>query len=372
MNVLNKILYAVLLLSIAWLLNCTKELPPDVVEEPVFGIRATFDSSQYLFTAGDSPTPYLFTDWYLSGGGTVNCTGAFADSACWKAGCAPRLLFEFRNDKPDASVSPDDLFRMGRVFTFRGSKDIEYRVSASVGADSALYNNIRWIWQGSVYQGTSVSLATTSSLIQPLSVVAFHQNSGLLSSERNVVFDKTRPQAPFVRLGITPIQGTLNRRVEAIATPSGGTFTYNWSNGRTTNSFIDQTVGSSYSVTIQDTFGQTATAQIDSVGGFLPQPVKSPDIILNTSFATPTNTLQTGTVLIQWKDPLGRIWRSDTAPQPNGSSLWIISAEPYSDNEKGQKTYKVSVGFKGVLFNESGTQSIPMSGQGIIAVAYRA
>ncbi len=81
------------------------------------------------------------------------------------------------------------------------------------------------------------------------------------------------------------------------------------------------------------------------------------------------DSLQLGTVLIQYTDTDGMVYRSDFQEQSNLSDFTIIAVEDYENNENGDKTKKLTVSGNCVLYDEFGaSKDFPF--EGIIAVAY--
>lgn len=76
-----------------------------------------------------------------------------------------------------------------------------------------------------------------------------------------------------------------------------------------------------------------------------------------------------GRVAIQWIDPNGQIWRSNTGIQQGFAYFHLVKSDPYFNNEKGQKTQKMEIAFSCGLFKENG-QEIRFDGTGVVAVAY--
>lgn len=85
------------------------------------------------------------------------------------------------------------------------------------------------------------------------------------------------------------------------------------------------------------------------------------------------NTKNLSNVVINWTDAAGINYTSDHSSQPADSYFRIISEEPYSDNENGQKTKKVHVKFKCTVYpvGTSGAGIVIDNAEAVIAVAYK-
>ncbi len=83
-----------------------------------------------------------------------------------------------------------------------------------------------------------------------------------------------------------------------------------------------------------------------------------------------TNPL--GTVAIQWTDTKGRMLRSDWyAGFQDSTYMTITASEPWENNERGEKTWKMDVNFSCWLMDSTQTVEQRIEGTAVIAVGYR-
>lgn len=91
-------------------------------------------------------------------------------------------------------------------------------------------------------------------------------------------------------------------------------------------------------------------------------------ILLNDSAITNTNGVSN--VIVKWTDSNGIVYTSNSNLQPTSSFFKILSATEYHENEKGQKTKRLRVRFKCMVYNGSSSLLID-NAEAVIVVAYK-
>ena len=78
------------------------------------------------------------------------------------------------------------------------------------------------------------------------------------------------------------------------------------------------------------------------------------------------------TMIIQWVNPSGDVLRSDYFFNQDSINYFrIVRSEPWENNERGEKTWKMDVDFSCFLSDSSQQFERRITGNGTIAVAYR-
>ncbi|MBK8566211.1 MAG: hypothetical protein IPN76_23430 [Saprospiraceae bacterium] len=82
------------------------------------------------------------------------------------------------------------------------------------------------------------------------------------------------------------------------------------------------------------------------------------------------DSLQFSAATIIYSDDAGNKYRSDRQPQPSDYYFKILEVSDYDENEKGEKTKKISLEFTCRVWNESGEHIDIREGRAVIAVSY--
>lgn len=77
------------------------------------------------------------------------------------------------------------------------------------------------------------------------------------------------------------------------------------------------------------------------------------------------------TVKIHWVTPDGRTLLSDVFPQDSSTFFRVLNPGPWESNEKGEKTWKMSIDFSCIMLDSLSSNEQPVRGSGVIAVAYK-
>lgn len=366
-----------LLLPLVFWSACRQDsdLPDPVDGMPVFSVEYTADTLPARRVTAGLDRIYLFSGYATDGQDVLTCTGTFTSVQCLSDTCAGRLTFEFRNTRRGQVVLTDSLFHLGE-YSFKTNAPpagpTVYRTTFR--ADTTLgYTDFFWLFEDQyAAQGSLPTLdfsSTTDSIRVELQAT---RNSGPTSRvQRRVSLAGSDTAFPRLDLSITPQANTY--RLEAVS--SGASVTgLSWNNGTMQSTFEQDSLQPSYTVTALDMAGQAGNA----ASARLQELPANPGVTLRTANFThlttvaflPADTLQLGTIALQWTDALGQVWRSDQGPQEPNMVFQVLEMGPYELNEQGQKTWQMQVSFTCQLYSLNTGERIVFAGKGHIAVAY--
>ncbi|MEO6038186.1 MAG: hypothetical protein ABIQ93_07210 [Saprospiraceae bacterium] len=368
-----KNLIFLLLLTCCWsACKLESDLDPSVIEPPYFTVAYQANNQAQLKVAAGLENAYLFTDFSIGGDDVLTSTGTFSDVQCLADTCAGRLRFEFRNTQIGSVVLPESIFHLGfHAFASDSTQTgtLVYRTTFQVEADTGQgYTDFHWNFND-LYtaEGSNVTLDFPIDPNFARVTLQAQRDNGLVSTVvRTVSLATSGTLFPSVNMFISP-QGN-GYSLEALH--SGPFAELSWNNGLTQPTFSVDSLQPAYSVTVNDASGLTAIAGLDG----LPTDPGTSLRTVNFSSSTIlipilTDSLRLGTLVLQWTDQSGQVWRSDLGPQAPASSFQVLESKPYELNELGQQTWQMQVSFTCQLYNNDGL-SIPFSGTGRIAVAY--
>ncbi len=348
-------------------------LPPDLSGDPQF--RASFTLPSPLeneLVAGENGV-YLFTRQKFSDS-VLTLVGAFAPATCPDATCPGSLTFELRSKTAGADFDLATSLPVGGKEFFNQTPEpttvYAAKFTADGGGPDAVY---RWkIGPVLEFQGKTVEHIFTEMGDRTV-VLSAKDAHGIESFFKKSVTVVTTPDiCPNAQIALDPQPGQGLSFTAESDQPAGAKF--NWNTGSDAASFHLGAgfIAPAYTVTVTTVGGCTAVA---SVAGLPPQGI-------SYSLATPVfdysvhaemlpgDLKQFGSVVIQYVDSQGVIWRSDRHAQKAGQAEFTIdSVENYLPNEHGEKTVKLSVRFKCLLFDASGANSVPIGGSAVLAVA---
>jgi hypothetical protein len=346
---------------------CEKtELPPSVTEPTIFSV--TDSLNQIALTAGLGKI-YLYTDVERDAAQVLVFSGTFAEAGCAPVGsCRGSMRFEFRNLNPDAVVFPEEAFRVG---------EREYADLSSGGLDTIYrtfftapngYGAYAWVFD-SVNKVSGKSVIRDFQNAQPVRVALSMSGGGFPTSLSRWVSISDKEIFPAVRLSIEKTSSDTNYLIGAV-TSGLPVVQYEWWPDSTQSKAEYKTaeLKNRYAVTVTDAPGNTASVQVDSTFG-VADFFQSPDFTHTVQPIVTGDPLQLGQVAIQWVDAQGTVWRSDRAKQTQGAQFQVLSSEPYEANEKGQKTYKMTLRYRCSLYSPA-LQAREFGGTAVIGVAY--
>ncbi len=172
--------------------------------------------------------------------------------------------------------------------------------------------------------------------------------------------------------------------VKVIDVNGAAPFAYNWGNGSTDDS-VNIQVSSGIiqaSVTVTDAIGCTVSGSISTtlasgtvppicIARFSNSPIVS---LLDSMEVIDTiivgDMIQLSSAKIEYTDIAGNFYSSFLNSQPSSSFIKVIKTEDYDDNEKGEKTKKITLEYSCRIWSESGDYIDLNNGKATIAIAY--
>ncbi len=395
---MNRFIFYNILIIIGLLTGCKKiELEP-VDGDPVFEASAQFNDQSLSWQAGIAEY-YMFSSHEKDQFDVYSFKGLIARET---SDCCNTLEFIFRDSRQTIDGTPD----ISRAI----STEIDYVFADNGGNDTILTTVTDTFWQANFI---------AQSFSQPQQSLSYEWDFGDQSGDTTFLetIDHIYQQIPdnqLVTLRATTQSNNCNsffsRRVSTNNNPfqdcnlslhidtttstfteinvtadfSGlAPYTYAWSDSSffQTATFIPSPTGpSSFSVTVTDASGCTVSAGMSTnfVPGAIPPlcfagfdysvlKVLLDTQLINVEYA---DSLQFSAATIIYKDELGNEYRSDRQPQSQDAAIKILEVSDYDDNEKSEKTKKITVEFTCRIWNEVGEHIDVREGKAVIAVSY--
>lgn len=359
--------------------GCEKvELPPPVEEDPVFTLGISWaDSSSLQLSAGEDRY-YHFAGFEADSQDVFTFYGRFAQLDCLDQ-CGPSFAIHLRDDQVSVVDQPDfpGFLGAGLSIPFRGPVGSTF---------DTIYQYL--------YQFESTS--NTGGVLLP-QVWVFEDSITMAVTDPLLVRTTAQPYNACLEIG-NPAQGCYSRQCQTVVTdslaalsvviqpdsnttfldaiPVGGQppYAYQWNTGPTTPFIQNFQPGGTYCVTVTDAIGAEGSVCVQipfspalpvCVASFGYQFSVETDVIPVTG-----DPLQLKTVILEYVDKEGVIFRSDLQAQAPGAFFVIEEVTPFEENENGYPTLRISARFSGVLFAENGDTLEVANGQAIFAVAY--
>lgn len=360
-----------LLFALFWSACQKAELPPNVTEPTVFSVTESLN--QVALTAGLNQI-YLYTDVTRNAGEVLVFSGTFTEVGCQPVeACPGSVRFEFRNVNLGSDVSPEEAFREGEyeyADLSSGAMDTVYR-TRFVATDTAAFQGFEWEFNTTDSASGKVVVRDFPDL-NPVSVELISRvpKAQVQSARVRRKISLESPELfPSVKIGLMPDSVSGENKIQAITT-GPPVVNYSWLPDSTENKaqYFRPEFENQYAITVTDGNDNTASAQAIGTEG-LQTVFVTPNFVYSMQPIVTGDLLQLGRVTIQWVDEQGVVWRSDRAKQVQDAWFIVTSTAPYDPNEKGQKTRKMDVLFRCLLYSP-GLEIREFEGTGVIAVAY--
>ncbi|MEZ4960739.1 MAG: hypothetical protein R2830_13035 [Saprospiraceae bacterium] len=400
---MKRILFYKILIIATVIASCKKIDLPDPVDGPiVFSAAVQVDGTAKKWEAGVDDY-YLFSEFQKDNYDVYEFSGRFQQENC-VGQCGEILTIRIRDLKQTTGVfsGVGDALRVdgNYGFYYLGSGDTVVNIVIdTVGylvqfdASESIFDSGAGVYVWSFGDGSIVSLFDpitehpydTSIQDRQVTLTVSSNNQLCSGSVTRTVNPAVNPINQACDLYLEIDSTNIDTFVTIIANPLGTPpFSYIWDIGASTTQSINVVSPSGQvaaSVTVTDAFGCTSSAGLTTVyvpGITLPSVCSArfdyqakPDTIQSVAYEIlPADTLQFSNITIEYTDQDGRFFRSDRVEQPAGSYFEITKVEDYDNNEKGQKTKKLTVRFACELWDESGEKVVFKEGEAVIAVAY--
>ena len=367
----------ILLLALLFVAGCREEeLPPPVTENPIFSMDLTWQDGASLSLSAGENRYYLFSGFEKDSLDVFEYSSRVAQLDCLDA-CEPSFAIYFRDDETTANGQPGIpvFLSTGLNYAFRHPvvMNFDTLISYRVQFQSEAPPFVDLFWD---FGDSSVSNVPNPEIIRPnqdpfpVCLLAGNNPAQGCYSEncQTVHLDSTSG------FSVT-IQNDSNSLV-LTAIPIGGQqpFMYQWDTGafsQTIQAFfpgeqhcVTVTEGGSNraaSVCVQTPFPGTTMC----VAGFTYQSHPETEVII-----IPGDSLQFKSVILEYTDTGGVVFRSDRQAQPPNAYFVVDEVKAYEHNENGFPTLKVKARFSGILVGDNGTPKTVEEATVVFAVAY--
>jgi hypothetical protein len=369
---MKKFIYYILPLFLLGLAACKKTaLPPDNTSgEPVFYSRFTMDGN--IKTMDASSGYYMNATYTQDPNGVYVYSGEMKQSNC--NNCGYSIEFRINDDKVrpmGAPMQPDSALVIGKhEFNDGVLPPLGYYGNFKAGGSSTWdyewYNNgnltgTQWTYSAFFPLGSQTVALKAASQTATADVL---QNIYQIGNSLQVNVTAVRPSMDFSFI-FTPTT-TINTGLS-----------YFWEYGDGTSE-ISGSPTHSYSVSVGNyykdvTLNTTAGGQTCITKYQVPLFYDLSRVHSNfTSTFTPVqNSMGLGAASIVITDPTGNKYSSSALDQTSGTKFEIVSVEDYHDNEAGDKIKKVKIKFSCKLKAANGSIMEALSGEAVVAVAYK-
>lgn len=383
---MNKI-WIILLITVLSIISCKKdpviELPAETMGTPVFTNNSLLDGNVLNLVAGDEDY-YMYTEWTKDANDVHTFIGRFAEENC-ETNCKESLQFEIRDISPNTSTPNMSLaLPVGGIAAQNTASPLNeavIQVQFDLNTDVVDPSQIIWRFDESQSAGTRYDVTST---VYNFNKSGLYTPNCIVKSEDDLVSAQTR----FLDFNLNydcgggyTVTELADDKVElsAITEGSSNAIDYLWFLGTDLvfdktvvidKSSIDQSLDYTLGITYDDGCysEMTRKMKVDDDGTVV-YTTSNFDYEIIQEIENGTQ-LQLGKFAIQYTDTSGKVYRSDREEQPQSSSFEILAIEDYDNNEKGQKTKKISIKYKSNLFAEDGTSLQIDDGIATIAVAY--
>ncbi len=366
-----------LLLVILVLVSGCEEKPDpvEVIEEPVFVVKASLDAEE-LILAGGVDGYYLHTAYVQDSSGLYRLIGEFRPAGC--ATCTETLQIEFRDLKfraEGASVPIDSVLTPGPYTYHEPTVTLSHYLTRFTALPQGEGN---FSYQWNLGDGTVRSKKAFNHIYARPTPFTYEVSLSFqsdLGCESELRMPVTIPKPPCFT-SFTHIATARSREVAFNALPIGvGPFTYSWTfgDGQTSslpspNNAYDARGVYPTCLTVKDNMACEATICRNVPAG------RVDGCPINFAYATTPvyegDSLGYGKVVVRWTDALGVLFSSENSAQPTESYFELISHNPYETNAQGIATEQVKFQLRCKLFG-GGTEKELVVNDGVMAVGYR-
>jgi hypothetical protein len=389
-------LYSILSIS-ALAFGCRKIDVEPTDGKPVFSAEAKFDGSTKQWQAGVDDF-YMYSSFEKDPLGIYEFTGRLANTDSAKLEAFTIRIRDFQPSQGN-QVNIDEALKTNIAFQFATIENtntidsiITIGYKTTLDASSSILPNtpVNYHWDF----GDGTTLDTTEivthnfndSPTQPIKLTVSAMNNACTSSlTRKLTLPGTDSCQLLMDLYLaTPVSIDSGFILEADLLHATPPFYFSWGNG--SNGFnvdsilIKDSIGIiNAAVTITDATGCTVSADITTnySPGALPQLCLAN--FVNSTVVAETDTiqitvvndsLQLSKIKIEYTSPDGILYSSYLHNQPIGSFLKILKTEDYDNNEKNEKTKKLTLSYNCRIWSQTGDFMDITDGKAIIAVAY--
>ncbi|GJM34603.1 MAG: hypothetical protein DHS20C18_36040 [Saprospiraceae bacterium] len=368
---------------------CKKvDIPPVNNGDPVFIVAATLEGDDLNLTAGENDY-YLYTTYERDTQGVLSMIGTLRPENCIDCGPYLKMIIRELVASTTSSFDINDALPLG-TYPFTGSvSDFEYHQMLQLNATPTIYQDdivqsYTWTFDNELPDNFLANplVEITDSMLSILVKLTTKTDAGCTSSiEKMIEFSGTGGGCSVgFDFGITFVQNQLHNQIMA-AGSGNPPFTYQWSTGPVTPTILMiNPQGSAFAevcLTLDDAIGCQVTS-CPSAKIFTSPAGDNEQYFCATDFTYDafidsveiSDAFQYGTVVIEYGDEAGTIFRSDLGNQLTDNFFTLDQIEDYDDNENDEKTKKLTFSTNIQLFDSNGVSKRLITNGSTFAIAH--
>lgn len=379
--------YSIIILLIIFLTDCKKiEVPDPISGDPVFTLEGLLQGDSIAIIAGDDDY-FMFTSTSADQNGVFEFLGHLRPEDC--ENCGPALKIRFR----DVAINNAQMVDVNAAihpgsypfYNSTVSEEIQYIANfMAEHSNSADANPVSYEWD---FGDGNFSLQANPQHIyenddDKVVRLEIRDDQNCISKyEKTITFDSNNLVNCGVDFTIEPVQNGTFLQLQAAGTGTAP-FSYLWNTGAANASlFYPLQVDSfpfalNFCVTINDSIGCTSSRCKDV---YLLNPIGNDIGYCSASFSAETmrdtlsqfDPLQFSTVVIEYTDDRGELYRSDLGEQLPGTHFFeVLSVEDFMDNSDELPTKKLNLHFSCLVYTPDGAMLELKEVQSVFAIAY--
>ncbi len=346
------------------------ELPPNVVEDPVFKTDFSFGGKSFSMAAGENNF-YMFSSNSFNHQLEVNVfSGAFAPVNCPSAECSGSLKIDLRNSISGIEYHENQSITIGekKIFDSAVNNNTTYILNFSVSGGGKT-PQLSWDLDGA-FSGTSNPASQEFLTNEPhyLSVGTSDAEGFKTYLKYPVFLDGSAPcPVPVLTAEMSKLKVTLQ-----VGAPISDA-EIDWP---TATGIWEQAIsGSDMQVAVTVNYPKQPGCAVNVGIQRLPSnnlaQAKTPTPAYSvTQNFTSNDLVQLGSATLQFVDSEGVVWKTDGGKPAAGDVFEILEKENYLENELGEPTLKLKANFKTTFYNAHG-ESKTMEGTAVFAVSHK-
>ena len=354
------------------LTGCVKDpqdIPPAVLNNPVFFSNLQADNVTLSMTAGTDGY-VMNTNHFTDGRGVTHYHSTLASNSCEQSHC-PSLEIEFFDNQIDQHPEhgAEYTFQPGSKAYYNAEADNQVEVTFGLGQDGYEASTMYWtIGQDS----TQVAENEMHMIAKPDEFVdlCFHR-SGISGCDALATYCfHSLATSPFV--GVLKADRTFGEYILIELELQGyEPYTYDWMNGSTTPFILVPAEDGTVDVTVNVT---------DSTGSWITvnQSIQIDQGNTEMCGGTPVFNSAVGkapfeqfaSVIVRYRDEEGNLYSTEYGPQTS-STFEIVDVDEFGKSPQGDQTKAVSLILQAILYSPDGTAHLTLSSdETVFAVSY--
>jgi PKD repeat protein len=377
MNAFHKLIFLLVVITLSLCSSCKKkELPESTTNEPVFSFDGSINGIGVNLIAGVN-NYHMYSSYLQDSNDIYSFIGTLKRVDCTTPTCKNSIQIQLIDDQASVVNGPSNANNSIQTgtYSFGSSTSVTtgYKAQFNSSFTSGTASTYTWTFGDGGFSNLanpSHTYATQGKYNVCLTVASTGSCSSSVCNVYPITTSSTACKSTISVL--TTSFNTITFTTSTSGTPPYNYF-WNFGDGGTSTSMSPShtySVAGQYNVNLKVT-----DAASDSV--FVNYKVNT-----QTFFQCATNqtlvsvSTVTGSttglpnVIVKWTDSNGIVYTSDNPAQPSSSYFQVLSVENYHDNESGEKTKKIHVQFKCMVYNGASSLSIDPA-SAVIVVAYK-